>query len=401
MLFKIHAFSKTNLILLGLTYFFYYGQLGVIVPYLSVFLDGRGYSSPEIGQILAYITLARILGPNLWSSLAARVNKGLLVMRLGALLTFASTFLAYFDFGIWLITLALGLMMMFWTAIIPQLEVVAMDCMQGDAQGYANLRMWGSVGFIVLSVLMGWVLDLHSSEVVMYAITVVLFALFVMTCLIQAPQVEHNATDSETEINQWQLARAWPFALFILSALLLQFSMGPFYTFFALYATDLGYTGSQTGWLIALGVIAEIGMFVIAGRLLQRFSLRLMLMSSIGLTAVRWLLLGYVADTVVVVIISQLLHAFSFGLTHCASVSFIHRYFNKSFQAQGQALYVSIAFGFGGAAGSYVAGQLWAQGSGAQITFTVATIAALVSASLLWFVRHPLLLYPAPIRTTS
>ena len=394
--FNVLPSSKTNLILLGLTYFFYYGQLGVLVPYIGVFLDGRGYSSEQIGQILAYITVARIIGPNIWSVLANYCQPGLFIMRLGAILAFICTFLAYYYYGFWAVTLALGLMMMFWTAILPQLEVVAMDCCQGNAQGYANLRMWGSIGFIVLSIILGALLDVTSTEVILYAMTLVLFALFVMTCLITAPEhpIEHTDQSAHNKA-QWQLARSTPFVLFILSALLLQFSFGPFYTFFALYTGDLGYTGTQTGWLIALAVIAEIGMFVVAGRLLQRYSLNSMLIISMMLTALRWYLLAYWAESAVLVVISQLLHAFSFGLTHCASISFIHRYFAKSFQAQGQAIYVSVAFGIGGAAGSYLSGVYWDQGAGAQFTFILSMGIALLAGALLLFAKHPLLQSPA------
>ena len=56
------ASSKTGLFILAITYWLYFGQLGVLVPYLGIFLDGRGFSSAEIGELFAVITLARILG---------------------------------------------------------------------------------------------------------------------------------------------------------------------------------------------------------------------------------------------------------------------------------------------------------------------------------------------------
>ncbi|HBI76343.1 MAG TPA: MFS transporter, partial [Alteromonas macleodii] len=35
------ASSKTALFILAITYWLYFGQLGVLVPYLGIFLDGR------------------------------------------------------------------------------------------------------------------------------------------------------------------------------------------------------------------------------------------------------------------------------------------------------------------------------------------------------------------------
>ena len=75
-----------------------------------------------------------------------------------------------------------------------------------------------------------------------------------------------------------------------------------------------------------------------------------------------------------------MLHAFSFGMTHAASIQFIHQYFGKIFQSRGQAIYISVGFGIGGAIGNFVAGSLWSQGQGAELTFWLASVAAFCAA---------------------
>ena len=86
------------------------------------------------------------------------------------------------------------------------------------------------------------------------------------------------------------------------------------------------------------------------------------------------------AESATVIFISQLVHALSFGLTHAVSVHFIHQYLPSSFHSRGQAVYISVAFGFGGALGNYMAGQQWQQGTNAFETFTTAAIFAAVGA---------------------
>lgn len=95
------SINNRNLIVLALTYWLYFGQLGVLVPYLGIFLDGRGFSSAEIGELFAVITLARILGPGIWANVADKTGNALGVLRLGTfltVLTFSSVF--YFS-GFW------------------------------------------------------------------------------------------------------------------------------------------------------------------------------------------------------------------------------------------------------------------------------------------------------------
>jgi PPP family 3-phenylpropionic acid transporter len=184
----------------------------------------------------------------------------------------------------------------------------------------------------------------------------------------------------------WRKVRHPVFIGFILASLLIQVSFGPYYGFFALYARDLGYTGQETGALIALGVVAEVIIFILAGRLINSLGVKWILFASMVITALRWYLLAELAAFWPSLILSQGLHAFSFGLIHAASIHFIQKYFTTKFRSQGQALYVSIAFGVGGAVGNYGAGMVWQQGQGAKLAFTLATLMALSGAVIIMFI---------------
>lgn len=372
---------RTQLILLAITYWLYFGQLGVLVPYLGIFLDGRGFSSAEIGELFAVITLARIIGPSLWASIADKTGKSLAVLRLGCFLTVISFSSVFLFTGFWGLTLSFGLMMMFWTAVLPQLEVITMQSVAGTRIGYGQIRLWGSIGFIVLTVALGKALDHFTTDAPVYASIAVLTILFFSSLLLRQPAIKTTATEHSG--NLWQFVKQRPFIVFLVSASLLQISFGAYYGFFALYMRDLGYSGQQTGLLIALGVLAEIGIFLIAGKLISRVGVWGLLMACMVLTAVRWYALADFAHSGWVVMLTQLIHALSFGLTHATSVHFIHHFFPQSFHSRGQAIYISIAFGMGGALGNYLAGQMWDQGTNAFNTFGFSAITALGAALVL------------------
>jgi PPP family 3-phenylpropionic acid transporter len=378
------AFSSSNLILLGFTYLFYFGQFGVLMPYLGVFLDGRGFSSSQIGELFALITLARIAGPNLWAALADKSGQALKVLQLGAFLTFAAFCLVFLVDGFWPLTISLALMMMFWTAILPQIEVLTLNCVQANANRYGKIRLWGSIGYILFTIFTGKMMDVFSSEAPIVVGAVVLFSLFIVTLLLTAPPLQNSKEFNKTSI--WKKINTPVFYVFLMSALLLQLSFGPYYGFFALYMADLGYSGQATGWLIALGVISEVVMFLQSGKLIKLFGVKGILVLSIALTALRWYLLAMFANNLLVLVLSQMLHAFSFAMTHAASMHFIHHYFGQKFQSQGQAIYISVAFGVGGATGGYAAGLVWQQGQGAYVAFIMAALAASLSAFCLLFV---------------
>ena len=378
------AFSSSNLILLAITYLFYFGQFGVLMPYLGVFLDGRGFSSGEIGELFAMITVARIAGPNLWAFLADKTGKALRVLQLGALLTFGTFCLVFFVNGFWALTLSLALMMMFWTAILPQIEGLTLSCVTGHAKRYGKIRLWGSIGFIVLTIFTGKMIDTFSSDAPIYVGSIVLFSLFIVTLFLTQPTQQKNTDPNQVSI--WNKINNPVFYFFLLSVALLQLSFGAYYGFFALYILDLGYSSQATGWLVALGVLAEVIIFLQAGKLIALFGVKWILVISILLTALRWYVLAIAANNPVILVLSQALHAFSFGMTHAASMHFIHYYFGDKFQSQGQAIYISVGFGIGGAIGGYGAGYFWQQGQGAELTFTLAAVAAVLSALSLVFV---------------
>ena len=66
---------------------------------------------------------------------------------------------------------------------------------------------------------------------------------------------------------------------------LMQMSHGPYYTFLTLHLEHLGYSRGVIGMLWALGVVAEVLMFLAMSRILTRFSVRRVLMASFLLAA--------------------------------------------------------------------------------------------------------------------
>ncbi|WP_199271614.1 MFS transporter [Paraglaciecola sp. L3A3] len=378
------AFSASNLILLAFTYLFYYGQIGVLIPYLGVFLDGRGFSSSDIGELFALITIARIAGPNLWAFIADKSGKPLKWLQIGAFLTFSTFCLAFVVNGFWALTISFAIMMMFWTAILPQMEVLTLNCVNSHAGRYSKIRLWGSIGYIVFTIFTGKMVDMYSSESPIIIGAFVLLTLWLVTLFLKEPVKE--VVTNQTSASIWSKIHNPIFYGFLFSAIFLQISFGPYYGFFALYTRDLGYSGQMTGALIALGVAAEVIIFLQAGKLIEKIGVKWILVISMLLTALRWYLLAVMAEHVVMLVLSQMLHAFSFGMAHSASIFFINRYFGKTHQGQGQAFYTSIAFGIGGAAGNYGAGWFWHQGQGAEFAFSLAALFALISATTLLFI---------------
>jgi PPP family 3-phenylpropionic acid transporter len=162
---------------------------------------------------------------------------------------------------------------------------------------------------------------------------------------------------------------------------LMQLSHGPYYTFFTLHLASLGYSSALIGVLWAVGVVAEVLMFMVMSRILARYSVRQVLAVSFALAALRWWLLGSFADHLWILLIAQVMHAATFGSFHAAAIHFVQSSFAARQQGQGQALYAALS-GIGGALGALYAGYTW-NSLGPAVTFAIASAAALAATLLI------------------
>ena len=153
---------------------------------------------------------------------------------------------------------------------------------------------------------------------------------------------------------------------------------GPYYTFYSIYLVDHGYSKGAVGWLWALGVICEIGVFIWMPRLFKRFSLHQVLLFSFGAAVLRFLIIAWAVQWLWLLLFAQILHAATFGMFHSSAVGLIHKYFKGKHQSKGQAIYNSVAFGAGGTVGGLYSGYTW-DVFGPSMTYSIAAGCALLA----------------------
>ena len=185
---------------LSTNYFWYFGILGLVVPFLSVFLDGRGFTSLEIGEILAVITATKIVAPSLWAQLADRTGKQLKIVQVGALLSLLSFSFIIWTMSYWPLIFSLAMFSLFWTAILPQIEVMTLNSIRRSAKIYARIRLWGSIGFIVVAMVSGELIERYSTEAFSYIGMIILAGLFISTLLSKQPRVANKTLVDQVSI---------------------------------------------------------------------------------------------------------------------------------------------------------------------------------------------------------
>ena len=362
-------------------YLFYFASLGALIPYWSLYLESSGFSVTEIGQLLAILMATKIVAPNIWGWIADRSGQRMAIIRMASLLAAIAFSGVFISHSFWWLALVMAVFSFFWNATLPQFEATTMSHLGDDFHRYSGIRLWGSVGFIIAVTGLGTLLG-HSGTGLLPMVLMGLFVLIWLSSLtVPESAAGHQPLDQEPLRNV--LSR--PLVLSLLAVcFLVQASHGPYYAFFSIYMERHGYPTAVIGQLWALGVVAEIVIFLFIPVLLPRFGARKLLIVAVALTALRWLLTALYADSLAVIVFSQTLHAASFGLYHAVMIFLIHSLFTGTHQGRGQALYSSVSFGAGGAAGVLLSGYLWTE-MGPQTMYLMAALTSLCALLVVLF----------------
>ena len=356
-------------------YFVYFLMLGGVAPYFSLYLSKLGFSAVQIGILLALMPLARVFAPNAWAWIADHqgARRPLVRMTTAAAALSCAGLLAANSFGsLFAVLLVLNV---FWCAALPLVEATTLGHLKGRLGDYGRIRVWGSVSFVLSVVVIGQLLD-RTGILWLPVMLVILFSLCAAAAW--ALPVDQVPPRHEEHIPLRQIMRRPEVVALFTTCFLMALAHGPYNTFYSIHLVENGYSKSWVGWLWALSVVAEVFVFLLMPRLMQRFAIPSIISFSLGCAVVRFLLIGWAPQSIVLMALAQVMHAATFGAYHAAALAAIHHLFRGRTQARGQALYTSIGFGAGGALGGFSSGWLW-QHAGPGLTFTFAAGAALLA----------------------
>ena len=366
-------------------YFFYFAFVGVISPYWGLYLKSLDFSAWQIGVLMSLLAVMRIFAPNVWGWIADHTGRRVLIVQVAATASLVAFAGVFFGSGFFWLFAVMALMSFFWSASLPLVEATTLSHLGERTASYGRIRLWGSVGFILAVVGVGYVLDWAPISSLPWIVLAFLGGIAAFSRHIpEAPAMRAEPVQQTV----WRVMRKPEVMALIAACFLMSAAHGPYYTFYSIYLVEHSYSKTSVGLLWAVGVICEIGVFLWMPHLLRRFSMRRILLFSFAMAVLRFSLIAWGVEWLALVLFAQTLHAFSFGAYHAAAVALIHHYFRGRNQARGQAIYVSFSFGAGGTLGSLYSGYTW-EALGPQLTFSIAAGLALLAMLVLLLKLKP------------
>ncbi|WP_373875338.1 MFS transporter [Methylobacterium trifolii] len=306
---------------LSLLYAVVFTEIGIAMPFMPVWLDALGLDAVVIGLLLALPIATRIVAT---APLMGLIDRGvgarsLLVAGSLALAATYALMPAAANLG-W--PLLAGLILLNAVAgapLVPSIDYLTLAAVRRQPRlDYARIRMSGSVAFLVANLVGGALLTLLGERL---AVPLLLTGLALAAGLIayRSRSVAAHPTAVIAGPRPRLPLRLW---LCIGAASAIQASHAAIYAFGSIHWTAHGLSTATVGGLWGVGVVAEIVLFALVGRLPARWRSPFRMIALGGCAALlRALGMVWFGDALGTLVLLQGLHGLTFGATQLGAMA--------------------------------------------------------------------------------
>ncbi|MEH6405209.1 MAG: MFS transporter [Sneathiella sp.] len=223
---------------------------------------------------------------------------------------------------------------------IPLSDGLTIRAVQLFGIEFGKVRRWGSISFIVVTLAVGALADQFGLDAIYSSILTMSVLLLVSAYFMPKIHTEPEATAAP-----FFKPLALPnFPLFLTAVALLLSTHAALYGFSAIYWKSVGYSNTMITVLWVVGVLAEIGIFSFAGKLIGRYgAMPMIIVAGVG-CVIRWTMLASSTELPVLVG-GQLLHGLTFALLYMSMIAYMTKRIPPSISASAQGLFDSLSMG--------------------------------------------------------
>ena len=376
----MHLHGPGSTFRFSLMLYFFWSSVVSIEIFLVPFLIASGYSSTLAGYVMSAAFFFSIGTGPLWGLVCDRTGRHRLVIIL-AMVSAALAMLAVP--GVRSFYPAILLLAAVYSATANSMPAILdswiMEHRARDSSiNYGVARGFGSLGYAMMSIGLGRVVDRLGLAAMFRVYAAVAAAVVLVVLSIRKPRGAETAAPQggpapkDHRIITGSLAPAANTSVralvravvsskeyfwFVLASLGIFTSLRAAITFLPLLVYSVGGTNTHLGFAQAVAASSEIPFMLIAAWLVKRYRPRYVLVTAMAMFVVRVGILRYVTTPTGVVLV-QLLHGASFGLFLPASIYFIDVVAPKQFKTVFQTIAPAIYFGIGSVTGSSIAGNV-------------------------------------------
>jgi len=348
--------------------------MGSWAPFIGVFYRQMRLTGLELGVLFAIPSVCiALLGP-VWGWVADRLGGHRAALRLSVIPAALAALLvsqAASFAELWPRVVLFGL---FFAPAASLMDGIGVSVSQRAAIGFGRLRMWGSLGYIATSSLVGaWLGGKVTGGFLAVQATCLLLLAAVS---LGFPAIGERHGPQHAPVNITVILHNRPLFILLLTQAVLYLANTAVLNYVGIFMASLGAPPRLIGLAVSLMAVSEVPILLASSQLTRRVSARRMLMLSIGVYVVRFALLSLVRTPVWVLPV-QLLNGVGFGLYALSAPRLAHELAGgEALAATAQSLLASAA-AMGGITGTLIAGVLLDRIATYQIFMVMSGVALL------------------------
>lgn len=335
-------------------FFFLFGAIGAMTPFLSLYYRNAGLSGTEISLLLSVTPVLLFISQPVFGPLTDRSGHRGRMLSWLALAVSASALLMAFGSSFWTLLPGVLLWAFFSGPLVPIADSLALGEVVRTGVGYPQLRLWGSVGFVLTTTLCGW---LYNGMDLRWAF--LFYAVLNLATIIFARRLPAEGIAGGRPI--WpalkSLLKNPLLGGFLLLSALLQTTQAAHSSFFSIHVENLGGSTGLIGLAWAIAALTEVPVWLVLSRITRRTGPIILLALASFMYGLRWYLFAS-AQSPNAILWLQLLHAFSFAIFMPTAVVLVGELVPAEIRTSGQALLVLVNGGIATVVGNVVAGRL-------------------------------------------
>lgn len=323
-----------------LVYLTIFAWSGLNQPYLPSLLAERGLSEPQIALVVGAPMFARLFVTPIVGRVADRVGDTRRMIQALALVGVALALILWQASGFLAILVLYVAMMMALQNVPPVFDAGAVDLVRrGIVRNFGRLRVFGSAGFAVTSLIGGALLGWGGAASVYAAFVASVCVMGLASFLLPKTDRSHFTQDAGPESGA--LRRPAVLAMMAAAALVMG-SHAMWNSFSVIHLRELGTPETMIGMMWSIATISEMAMFWM-GPFVARFLGPVgTLALAAGGAVLRWGLMALDPGPWPTLLL-QTLHAVSFSCTHLGLQAFLAVTISSARGASAQATYVTIS----------------------------------------------------------
>ncbi|MCL2191846.1 MAG: MFS transporter [Treponema sp.] len=349
------------------SYVFMFAAPAVTAPYLAILLRDLGYSPIWVGILLGVFSGAGIVGPfafGFWADRTRNYRHGLITsVIIPTLVSLPLVIWVHPAFSVvFLALMAFGLRST--ASLLDSVTTIQI----GNTGNYGRIRVWGSVSFIAVTLILQITPFLRPDSARNIALWLTVVSALSVVPILLLPKADLSSS-AGPKTGGKSMEKGLPiFSAYVIGGLgiifVVSFSMSAVYSYFPLYLTEI-LEWDVVGLMFAIGAASELPVIFLSAMLLRRFGpLPLLAVSAAGVS-LRLLIWAFFPFGPLV-LASQLLHALCFGTFFPAKVYFIASVFPPKNRGTGMSLFIALGTGLPSLIGTMVGGGILEAMAGAE-----------------------------------